>query len=95
MQHLRAVKISRHKEMCKREQIESCYVSAKTGDGLHTLFYHVAAQIAGIKLSKNELESQMKVMQANVVNHQQNDPFEKTFDQRLSVQKQKKDCVLL
>merc|ERR1719229_2154523 len=91
LQHLRAVKISRHKEMCKKEGIESCYVSAKSGDGLHTLFYHITAQIAGIKLTKNELESQMKVMQANVVNHQQNDPMEKTFEQRLSVSKQKKD----
>merc|ERR1719229_708573 len=30
LQHLRAVKISRHKEMCKKEGIESCYVSAKS-----------------------------------------------------------------
>merc|ERR1712130_959599 len=95
LQHLRTVKISRHKEMCQKEKLESCYVSAKTGDGLSTMFYHISAEIAGIKLTKNELESEMKVIAANVVNHQQNDPKEKTFHQRLEDEKRKTECILL
>eukprot|EP00483_Globobulimina_turgida_P001201 UN01203 len=95
LQHLRTVKVKRHKDMCNKEKLESCYVSAKTGDGLHTMFYHITAEIAGIKLTKNELESEMKVISANVINHQQNDPKQKTFNQRLDDEKKKSDCVLL
>eukprot|EP00483_Globobulimina_turgida_P002512 UN02516 len=95
LQHLRTVKVKRHKDMCNREKLESCYVSAKTGDGLHAMFYHITAEIAGIKLTKSELESEMKVIAANVINHQQNDPKQKTFNQRLDDEKKKSDCVLL
>eukprot|EP01084_Bolivina_argentea_P009327 17440_1 len=90
LQHLRTVKVKRHKDMCNKEKLESCYVSAKTGDGLHTMFYHITAEIAGIKLTKTELESEMKVISANVINHQQNDPQQKTFKQRLNDEKKKK-----
>eukprot|EP01084_Bolivina_argentea_P134693 237505_1 len=95
LQHLRIVPVKRHKDFCKKEKLESCYVSAKSGDGLHTTFYHIAAAVADIKLTKAELESKMTVMSANVVDHQQNDPKQKTFNQRLEEEKQKKDCVLL
>mmetsp|Transcript_56765 Transcript_56765/g.90421 ORF Transcript_56765/g.90421 Transcript_56765/m.90421 type:complete len:245 (-) Transcript_56765:124-858(-) len=95
LQHLKTVRVSRHKELCEKEKLESCYVSAKTGDGLHTMFYHITANVAGIKLSKTELETEMKVISAEIVNHQQNDPRQKTFSQRLEEEKKKGDCVLL
>ena len=87
--------MKRHKELCDKEKLESCYVSAKTGDGLHTMFYHITAHVAGFKISKTELESEMKVMQANIVDHQQNDPKQKTFKQRLEDEKKKNECVIL
>ena len=89
------MKVSRHKDLCDTENLESCYASAKTGDGLHTMFYHITAAVAGIKISKTELESEMKVIAANIVDHQQNDPNQKTFQERLESEKKKNDCVLL
>mmetsp|Transcript_56285 Transcript_56285/g.50631 ORF Transcript_56285/g.50631 Transcript_56285/m.50631 type:complete len:249 (+) Transcript_56285:70-816(+) len=95
LQHLRTVKVSRHKELCDKQKLESCYVSAKTGDGLHTMFYHICAAVAGFKISKTELESEMKVMSAAIIGHQQNDPNQKTFKERLADEKKKNECVLL
>ena len=88
--------MKKHKELCDKEELESCYVSAKTGDGLHTMFYHIAANVAGFRISKTELETEMRVMAANIIDHEQNDPTEKTFKQRLEEErKNRNDCVLL
>mmetsp|Transcript_58184 Transcript_58184/g.96460 ORF Transcript_58184/g.96460 Transcript_58184/m.96460 type:complete len:244 (+) Transcript_58184:69-800(+) len=94
LQHLKTVKVVRHKELCDKEKLESCYASAKTGDGLHTMFYHITAKVAGIKISKTELETEMKVVSADIIDHEQNDPAQKTFQQRLDAEK-KKDCIVL
>ena len=59
------------------------------------MFYHITAGVAGIKIAKNELECEMKVIPANIIDHQQNDPNQKTFKQRLEDEKKKTDCVLL
>ena len=81
--------------MCDLEKLESHYVSAKSGDGLNMMFYNMTSRIAQIKLTRDELNAEMNVISANLINHQQNDPNQKTFNQRLDIEKKKKECILL
>ena len=47
---------------------------AKSGDNVNPTFFRIAAELAGVVLSKSDLEGNTKVLEANIVNHQQHDP---------------------
>lgn len=65
-------------------------MSAKTGDQVNATFRQVAADLAGIVLSKTDLEVEAPVLKAQIVNHEQNDPDVKSPDIRAKASK----CVL-
>lgn len=48
-------------------------MSAKTGDNVSSCFYRVAADLAGVVLTKPELEVASKIVKAEIVNHPQNE----------------------
>ena len=45
------------------------YVSAKTGDQVNTVFMQAAANLAGIKLTKPELDMMQRQVKAEIVDH--------------------------
>lgn len=92
--HMQSVKPIKHKKFVDQHKFKSYYVSAKTGDGLSAMFYHIASELSGIKMSKTDLEAHTKVVTAGIINHEQNDPTEKKFNQILK-DSDKKDCILL
>lgn len=49
-------------------------MSAKTGDSVSSCFYRMAADLAGIVLTRPELEVASKIVKAEIVNHPQEDP---------------------
>ena len=49
--------------------MKSFYVSAKTGDNVNTCFHKVAADLAGIALTKPEVEVAAKVVKAELIDH--------------------------
>jgi hypothetical protein len=55
--HLRAVKIDKHQAFQESSNMHSYFVSAKTGDSVNTCFYRLAAELAGVPLTKAELEA--------------------------------------
>lgn len=57
LQHLRMVKKSRHTAFADSSQLQSFEVSAKTGDKVQACFTSVAAKLAGIRLSRSQLEA--------------------------------------
>ena len=67
--HLRAVKPEKHNEFADANQMYSYFVSAKTGDNVKTTFYRIAADLAGVVLSKPEIEVVGNVVKAEIVNH--------------------------
>lgn len=67
--HLRAVKPERHNEFADANEMYSYFVSAKSGDNVMSTFYRVAADLAGVVLSKPEIEVVGKVVKAEIVNH--------------------------
>eukprot|EP00277_Geminigera_cryophila_P036367 CAMPEP_0173095174 /NCGR_PEP_ID=MMETSP1102-20130122/31680_1 /TAXON_ID=49646 /ORGANISM="Geminigera sp., Strain Caron Lab Isolate" /LENGTH=225 /DNA_ID=CAMNT_0013984833 /DNA_START=45 /DNA_END=722 /DNA_ORIENTATION=- len=69
MSHLRAVKSEKHTQFIESFNMKSFYVSAKTGDNVNTCFHKVAADLAGIALTKPEVEVAAKVVKAELINH--------------------------
>lgn len=65
-------------------------MSAKTGDQVSAAFRQLASDLAGIVLSKTDLEVETPVLKAQIVNHEQNDPDVKSPDLRTKTSK----CVL-
>lgn len=90
MNHLRAVKAAKHKQFAEENDLKSFFVSAKTGDQVNATFRQVAADLAGIVLSKTDLEVETPVLKAQIVNHEQNDPDVKSPDMRTQPSK----CIL-
>mmetsp|Transcript_147 Transcript_147/g.371 ORF Transcript_147/g.371 Transcript_147/m.371 type:complete len:234 (+) Transcript_147:168-869(+) len=69
MSHLRAVKSDRHTSLVETHGMRSFYVSAKTGDNVNTAFYRVASELAGVALTKPEVEVAAKVIKAEIVDY--------------------------
>mmetsp|Transcript_32651 Transcript_32651/g.76909 ORF Transcript_32651/g.76909 Transcript_32651/m.76909 type:complete len:228 (-) Transcript_32651:430-1113(-) len=69
MSHLRAVKSEKHLSFADSNSLKSFYVSAKTGDNVNATFYRVASDLAGVVLTKPEVQVASKVVKAEIINH--------------------------
>lgn len=87
LNHLRAVKAVKHKQFAEENDFKSFFVSAKTGDQVNVAFRQVAADLAGIVLSKTDVEVETQILKAQIVNHEQNDPDVKSPDIRSKTSK--------
>jgi len=67
--HMRTVKPEKHNEFADANEMYSYFVSAKTGDNVSSTFYRVAADLAGVVLTRPEIEVATKVVQAQIVDH--------------------------
>ena len=58
------------------------YVSAKSGDQVPMAFFHVAAQLTGVKLTKLnfQMESQKSQVKAVIVDHDGENKVDKTAE---------------
>jgi len=74
MGHLRTVKPQRHKEFAEANGMGSYFVSAKTGDNVAATFFRVAADLAGVAVTKPEMQVAAKVIPATIIDHPQHDP---------------------
>jgi len=90
LQHLRAVKADKHAGFAEEHGLYSYFVSAKTGDHVTQAFYRIAAELAGIQLTKAEIEEKAKVVQADIINHPQHDPNQ----EKLVLKEKKERCVI-
>jgi len=73
LSHMRAVNPEKHNKFASDNDMFSYFVSAKNGDNVNSTFYRVAADLAGVVLSKPEIEVQTRVVEAQIVNHAQNE----------------------
>lgn len=72
--HMRAVKVEKHNQFAEENDLYSYFVSARSGDQVHPSFYRIAADLAGVSLTKPEMEVAQQPTKAEIINHQQNDP---------------------
>lgn len=72
--HMRAVKIEKHNQFADENDLYSYFVSARTGDQVHPSFFRIAADLAGVTLTKPELEVAQAPTKAELINHPRHDP---------------------
>lgn len=72
--HIRAVKQDKHSLFADENDLYSYFVSARTGDQVQPSFFRIAADLAGVTLSKPEMEVAQKPQKADLINHERNDP---------------------
>ena len=69
LNHLRQVKQEKHSLFAIEHQMVPFLVSAKTGERVNGMFFRVAADLAGVQLTKTDIEQSEKVVTASIVDH--------------------------
>mmetsp|Transcript_14534 Transcript_14534/g.14143 ORF Transcript_14534/g.14143 Transcript_14534/m.14143 type:complete len:80 (-) Transcript_14534:140-379(-) len=67
LSYLQAVKPELHEKFSEDNKLYSFYVSAKTGDQISSCFFKIAADLAGIEVSKPTIEITQKQVVAEIV----------------------------
>lgn len=104
--HMRSVKPDEHQHFAVKHAMRSHFLSAKTGDNVEASFYRIAADLAGVAISKREVEVASKVVDAQVSEQVtlQERPGEKQHDrskeqepskEKSGSQSQSKGCALM
>lgn len=94
LNHLRTVKVEKHNQFADENEMFACFMSAKTGDNVSQCFYRVAADLAGVVLTKPELEVASKVVKAEIINHPQDNSDEGNGPAASSKRKGGGGCIL-
>lgn len=71
LEHLRAIKSDRHHKFAQEHGLLTYAVSAKTGEGVSLCFQKIAAELLGIRLTKQEQEQQQAVVKAEIVQYRE------------------------
>lgn len=69
LEHLRTVKKEKHTEYAQKNGMASFFLSAKSGDQVNFCFQKIAADILGVRLSKQEVEQSNRVIKADIVTY--------------------------
>lgn len=69
LEHMRVVKPDKHGRFSQEHGMASHFVSSKTGDQISLCFQKVAADVLGVRLTKNEMEQQQRVLKADVIQY--------------------------
>lgn len=67
--HLRQVKQEKHNLFAIEHQMIPFLVSAKTGERVNGMFTRIAADLAGVQITKSDIEAADKIVTANIVDH--------------------------
>eukprot|EP00092_Neocalanus_flemingeri_P087760 GFUD01110811.1.p1 GENE.GFUD01110811.1~~GFUD01110811.1.p1 ORF type:complete len:146 (-),score=58.32 GFUD01110811.1:194-631(-) len=71
LEHLRAIKSDKHHKFAQENGLLTYAVSAKTGEGVSLCLQKIAADLLGIRLSKQEQEQQQMVVKAEIVQYRE------------------------
>ena len=86
--HLRAVKAEKHAQFADEANLYSFLISARLGDLVTLMFRRIAADLAGVVLTRAELEVGSTVIPARIVNHPQHDPAQRPLELKKSNESQ-------
>ena len=85
LNHMQAVKSEQHEKYAKENNLYSFYVSAKTGDQVNSCFFKIAADLAGIKITKPMIETTQKQVIASIPKYQQNEDNQPRAEDKLEI----------
>lgn len=95
LNHMQAVKSEQHEQFAKANGFYSFYVSAKSGDQVSSCFYKLAADLAGVEVTKPLIEVSQKQVKAEIVQHTQNEESEPAAEEKLEQAKKKESKCLI
>ena len=96
LSHERKVKRELHDEWTSHHNLQSYFVSAKTGDMVNISFIKLAALLVGVQLPQGQLEGATKVIVAPIINYGDKDfaePVENTERTRPSIVRSR-TCII-
>eukprot|EP00993_Chasmostoma_nieuportense_P003126 NODE_3868_length_881_cov_121.751989_g3715_i0.p1 GENE.NODE_3868_length_881_cov_121.751989_g3715_i0~~NODE_3868_length_881_cov_121.751989_g3715_i0.p1 ORF type:complete len:252 (-),score=81.06 NODE_3868_length_881_cov_121.751989_g3715_i0:124-813(-) len=93
LNHMRVVKAEKHSLFAVENGMAAFFLSAKSGDKVNPMFVKVAADLAGVQLTKAELEVSDNVVQAQIVNHPNSDTNDSS-KQKVKVGGEKGQCTV-
>ena len=73
LRHLTVVKSTLHNQFAEENEMASYFMSAKSGDQVKQAFYNIAASVAGITLSSEELIREPSMIPATIIDHKRHD----------------------
>ena len=91
LNHMQAVKSEEHEKFAEDNKLYNFYVSAKTGDQVNAWFFKIAADLSGVKLSKEIIQMQQKVVTADILNYMQNQEDLLRAEEEIEAAKKKKE----
>mmetsp|Transcript_16157 Transcript_16157/g.31042 ORF Transcript_16157/g.31042 Transcript_16157/m.31042 type:complete len:228 (+) Transcript_16157:158-841(+) len=92
--HLRTVKPEKHNGFADKHNMYSYFLSAKSGDNVIPCFYRICADLAGVPLSKADIELASQPVQATIINHPKQNKGRKPSDQPEIGFVNSKKCVI-
>lgn len=93
LSHIRAVKLEKHNQFADENDLYSYFVSARTGDQVQPSFFRIAADLAGVTLTRPEMEVAQRPTKAEIINHPRNDPSHDEVNAE-DLNKGKKCCIM-
>lgn len=78
LEHLRTVRKEKYAEFAKEHSLNNFLLSAKSGDQVSYCFQKIAADILGIRLSKQEVEHTNRVIKADIVTYTEKEAPQRT-----------------
>lgn len=91
--HMRAVKQDKHTQFVDENDLYSYFVSARSGDQVQPSFFRIAADLAGVTLTKPEIEVAQKPTRAELINHPRHDPEHPEVNAE-DIGRAKKCCIM-
>mmetsp|Transcript_70933 Transcript_70933/g.140767 ORF Transcript_70933/g.140767 Transcript_70933/m.140767 type:complete len:234 (+) Transcript_70933:100-801(+) len=91
--HMRAVKVDKHNLFADENDLYNYFVSARTGEQVVPSFYRIAAMLAGVTLTRPEMEVTQRPTKAELIDHQRHDPAHPEVNAD-DFNKNKKCCIM-
>lgn len=91
--HIRAVKTEKHNQFADENDVYSYYVSARSGEQVNASFYRIAADLAGITVTKPEMEVIQRPTVAELINYPRHDPAHPEVNAE-DLARRKKCCIM-
>jgi len=73
LDYLGAVSEERHNAFADENDFHSFQMSAKSGDNVRSVFHRVVADLAGVTLTKPDLQISHQVVKAEIIDHEKDD----------------------
>ncbi|GBG25613.1 Ras-related protein Rab-28 [Hondaea fermentalgiana] len=74
LEHVRTVTKEKHNDFADENEFYSYSLSAKSGDNVRGTFHRLAADLAGVTLTRPEFQVAHQVVKAEIIDHEKDDP---------------------